>query len=74
MGLIGKRAPPYPHSIATSDIYSNYSPYITSKVGYEYNFKKRPDANTDLNKFYSYFAGHSFAQKCSVKLSYEPKS
>jgi hypothetical protein len=32
LGLIEKRAAPYPHVIATSDIYSSYSPCIFSKV------------------------------------------
>jgi hypothetical protein len=32
LGLIKKRAPPYPHGIAIPDIYNSYSPYISSKV------------------------------------------
>jgi hypothetical protein len=30
--LIKKRAAPYPHAITTFDIYSSYSPFISSKV------------------------------------------
>jgi hypothetical protein len=32
LGLIKKRAPPYPPAIAPSDIHSSYSPYISSKT------------------------------------------
>jgi hypothetical protein len=31
--FLGVRAAPYPHAIATSNLYSSYSPYISSKVG-----------------------------------------
>jgi hypothetical protein len=33
LGLMKKGAAPYPHVIATSDIYNSYSPFISSKVG-----------------------------------------